>query len=189
MIKAMPRFYSQAFLNSTAAAGKRQRTNSISIDRQISAVMKNLDRVLVDYSKKDRQRITRKAAQKVAQQARRSPGFDDSKRPHFRRNGTKVTEYSPGNLRRSLQVIKLKKSPDAFVGPQFALSSVKKYGAKGQPVDGYYAAMLYGSALAFRSRVLVPAMQKARPAALAVLFKESDKAIAARGVRRGFKTA
>lgn len=156
------------------------------LNRQIDVAMRNLNGVLADYSRKDRRKITRKAAQKVAVAARRNPGFKDSKRPHTRDNGK--IKYNPGNLRRSLKVLSLRKTADAYVGPQFARKKATEYGGVGQPVDGYYAAMLYGSAAAFRSRVLIPALRRGRAAAERILIKETEKAIATRGVRRGFKT-
>jgi len=158
------------------------------LNRQIDAVMRNLNKVLVDYSRKDRKKITRKAAQKVAVAARRNPGFKDSKRPHTRKDGERVITYTPGNLRRSLKVLSLRKSADAYVGPQFAKKKSDKYGGVGQPVDGYYAAMLYGSAAAFQSRVLIPALRRGKAAAEKILIKETEKAITARGLRAGFKT-
>ena len=157
------------------------------LNKQIDAVMRDLDRVLVDYSEKDRKRITRKAAQKVATAARRNPGFSDSSKPHFRKSGSNRIEYKPGNLRRSIGVVSLRRSQDAFVGPRFATKRATTYGGVGNPVDGYYAAMLFGSAAAFQSRVLNPALRNGKTAALAILNKESEKAIITRGVRRGFK--
>jgi hypothetical protein len=185
----MPRFRSTYFLNSAKAQAKKQKNVSVGINKQVDDVMRNLEKVLIDYSEKDRKKITRKAAQKIATAARAAPGFKDSKRPHYRiaRGDNKIT-YNPGNLRKSLKVISLRKSNDAFVGPQFAKKASREYGGAGQPVDGYYAAMLYGSGAAFISRVLVPALKRGGPAAQKVLIKESEKAIAKRGVRRGFKT-
>ena len=184
----MPIFRSTVFLNSAAAIEKRQKKVSSNINQQVDAVMRNLDRVLVDYNEKDRERITRKAAQKVAVAARRNPGFSDSDKPHFRGKGRNRIKYNPGNLRRSLKVLSLRLSGDAYVGPEFAKYKAKEYGGVGQPVDGYYAAMVYGSSAAFKNRVLEPALQAGSAAALKVLINESEKAIAKRGVRRGFLT-
>lgn len=155
------------------------------LNRQIDSIMQRLEATVVDYSKKDRRRITRKAAQKIAQAARRGTGFDDSQRPHFRTSGQQRIQYNPGNLRRSLRVLPLSRTGDAFVGPQFARRRASAYGGSGQPVDGYYAAMIYGSAAAFQSRELIPALRRGRSAALAILEKESDKVITTRGIRRG----
>lgn len=153
--------------------------------RQVNDIFRQLDRALVDYSQKDRRRISRKAASKIAVAARRNTGFNDSPRAHFRKNGEQRIRYNPGNLRRSLGVVSLRRSKDAFVGPRFATKRATAYGGVGQPVDGYYAAILYGSALAFRRRVLEPALQRGRSAALKVLTDESNKAIRKRGVNRG----
>ena len=153
--------------------------------RQVDQIFRDLDRAIVDYSAKDRRRISRKAAQKIAVAARRNPGFSDSKYPHYRYNGSQRITYNPGNLRRSMGVVSLRRTQDAFVGPRFARRRATEYGGAGQPVDGYYAAMLFGSALAFRNKVLIPALQRGRSAALQILQRETAKAIASRGVRRG----
>ena len=182
----MPAFRSTAFLLSSQSRDNRQKSDAVNLNRQIDAVMRNLNKVLVDYSEKDRKKITRKAAQKVAVAARRNPGFKDSKKPHKRNKGKII--INPGNLRRSLKVLSLRKSSDAYVGPQFAKKKAAEYGGVGQPVDGYYAAMLFGSSAAFKGRVLDPALSRGRPAALKILIKETEKAIAARGLRAGFKT-
>lgn len=48
---------------------------------------------------------------------------------HYRyKNGQKI-EYTPGNLRRSIQVLPLRKTESVFVGPKL----------NGVSVDGYYA--------------------------------------------------
>lgn len=163
----------------------RNLVDTVQFNQQVDATFKRLERALVDYSEKDRKRITRKAAQKVAVAARRNPGFSDSKKPHYRGRGNTRIKYNPGNLRRSLKVLSFRRTNDAFIGPQFAKRKAKEYGGVGQPVDGYYAAMLFGSSLAFIRKVLAPALRNGRNAALAILRKESAKAIARRGVRRG----
>lgn len=156
-------------------------------NRQISQVMRNLDRVVIDFSKRDRQKITRSAAQPVAREARKTTAFEDSKRIHRRKVGTRTIEYLPGNLRRSLKVISLRRTGDAYVGPQFAKKKVNVYGGVGGALDGYYAAMVFGSAIAFRRRVLEPGLNKGASKALKILRIKSRKAINSRGVSRGFK--
>ena len=181
----MPTSRSQYFLIKANAEGARNMVDTVNFNKQVDAEFKKLERALIDYSDKDRRTIMRKAAQKVAVAARRNPGFRDSEKPHYRYNNGQRITYNPGNLRRSLRVLSLGKTNDAFIGPQFATRRAAEYGKVGQPVDGYYAAMLFGSSLAFIRKVLAPALRNGRNAALAVLRKESAKAIAKRGVRRG----
>tara|TARA_R110000851_G_scaffold95156_1_gene206757 strand:- start:464 stop:973 length:510 start_codon:yes stop_codon:yes gene_type:complete len=160
-------------------------STSRELNQQIDKTFLSLKKTLVDYERKDRRRITRKAAQKVAVAARRAPGFRDSKKVRYRKSGNSRIKYNSGNLRRSLRVLTLKKTQDAYVGPQFARKKATAYGGVGQPVDGYYAAMAFGSSLAFRNKVLIPALGRGKNAALKILRSESEKAIASRGVRRG----
>jgi hypothetical protein len=160
------------------------------IDQQIEVWAQKMRRALVDYNAKDRKGITRKAANKVAVAARRLRAFNDSKQPHYRYNGNQRITYNPGNLRRSLVVLPRTKGRDSFVGPILARGKGKRateYGATGQPRDGYYAQMIFGSAAAFKNRVLDPAAQAAKGAVLKLLEAESRKAIIKRGVRRGIK--
>lgn len=74
--------------------------------------------------------------------------------------GLKRAKYDPGNLRGSIQVLPLRKSPDAIIGPR-VLKGAKEGDIFG-PISGrynaYYAQMVYGSAKAFRDRVMVPAL-------------------------------
>lgn len=166
-------------------------------DQQLSQFFRKLDNAIVDYNRKDRKRITRKAASKVAVQARRKgqQAFSDSKRPHYRGRKPKRVKYNPGNLRRSNKVLTKTGRFDSFVGPVRAPRSgvpgrgkkATEYGGAGQPVDGYYAQMVFGSAIAYRQRVLVAAVRNARPAALKIMRTEMRKAIITRGVRRGIK--
>lgn len=161
-------------------------------DKQLSQFFRKLDNAIVDYNRKDRKRITRKAASKVAVEGRRKgqQPFNDSKRPHYRKSGTQRIKYNPGNLRKSVRVLPRTGKFDSFVGPILARGKGKRsteYGGVGQPTDGYYAQMVFGSASAYRRRTLDPAARRARPAALKVMRDEMRKAIIKRGVRRGIK--
>lgn len=171
-------------------AGDRDIVDATDFGRELEKTFQKMRSLVRDYDYKDRRRITRKAAQKVAQSARKILRPMDSDKPHFRAAGR--LKYSPGNLRRSVKVLAFKGTYDAFVGPKYAnakdLPSIgerKNYGGVGEPVDGYYAAMAFGSALEFRKRVLEPALQSGKSEALKILRQESEKAIIARGIRRG----
>jgi HK97 gp10 family phage protein len=50
--------------------------------------------------------------------------------------------YHPGNLKKSIQILNLKKTKDVYIGPKVSKSAgASKYGS-GKSVDGYYAHMV-----------------------------------------------
>lgn len=168
-------------------------------DQQLTRFFRKLDDAIIDYNRKDRKRITRKAASKVAVEGRRKgqpfPDYKNKKEGiknpyvHYRGRKPKRIKYHSGNLRRSVQVLPKTGKYDSWVGPILRRGKgkpkAKEYGGIGQPADGYYAQMLYGSAKAYRASVLVRALRLARPAASAIMAKEMRLAIIKRGVRRG----
>lgn len=85
--------------------------------------------------------------------------------------------YYPGNLSKSLRTLTFRRSRDVFVGPRQGGRSRREYGRTVATADGYYAQMVYGSAAAFETRVLRPALQTGRQAALRNAAVMRDKII------------
>lgn len=160
--------------------------NAGEINREIEAWIAKVEKSVKDFSKKDRRKILVRAARPVVKTARRLA--PKSAKPHYRKDGTKRIKYNPGNLRRSIKRLTLRKTQDAFVGPQFAKKKVAEYGGPGQPTDAYYAAMVFGSAAAFNRRVLAPALSQSAPAIRSEVSTASLAAIKARARNRGIKT-
>lgn len=120
---------------------------------------------------KERKRISGEAALFVVQSARaRAP---KSSKVHYRyRNvtkgkrrakGTAIKDrvaYVPGNLLLSIRNLKnLRRAVRAVVGPRnFSNGQRNKYGTSERIVDAYYAQMVFGSAIAFRNKVMIPAL-------------------------------
>jgi len=70
--------------------------------------------------------------------------------------GKVVGVYRPGNLRKSLSIMTFKKAKQSlFVGPTMKGGV---YTDRKKLTDGYYAAMVFGSALAFKKRVTEKAL-------------------------------
>jgi len=148
-------------------------TQALSLE--VNDVMRRLDAVAKKIADpKQRRRIVRRHALlvvKVAQQ--RAPKGD---KPHFQYftksvklaksvrtasgAGLKRAKYDPGNLRGSIQVLPLRKSPAAIIGPrvQRGVKEGDIFGPISGRYNAYYAQMVYGSAKAFRDRVMVPAL-------------------------------
>jgi len=85
---------------------------------------------------KDIDKIERKAAKVMVEEMRSQ--IPQSKKPHHRYSkGKIVATYYPGNLRRSIGVIRLKNSFFKWIGPRKSRNSKGEF--KGSKVDGYYA--------------------------------------------------
>jgi len=160
--------------------------NSRLLNNEIEAWIAKVERSVKDFSKKDRRSILVKASRPLVKSAKKK--VPKGVRAHSRKDGEKRIKYNAGNLRRSIKRLPLRKSQDAFVGPQFARKKVTEYGGIGQPTDGYYAAMLFGSAAAFNSRVLRPALVETEARIKAEVVKASEDAIKKRAAQRGIKT-
>ena len=110
----------------------------ISIDvkkfnEEAKALVHQLERWSTDIQK-DAQKIVKPAAEYVAKKiAEKTPVYPQR---HYRYlSGQKVAEYYPGNLRRSILNLELRRVQGAVVGPKVSGSKGKFSGAR---VDGYY---------------------------------------------------
>lgn len=155
---------------------------------EINRWLKKLDNTIATFSSRDQQRILRRAGNPVAKYA--SSIAPRSARPHKRYlNGRVVALYNPGNLRRSISVLALRKTRDAFVGPKFGgRTTATEFGKPGQPVDAYYAQMIYGSAKAFNDRILAPALSATEGQVVKEVERLAIEAIRKRAAQAGIST-
>lgn len=148
-------------------------TQALSLE--INEVMRRLDSVAKEIKDpKVRRRIVGRHAVIVVQAAQqRAPKGD---KPHFqyftkgvklakgvrtaRGAGLKRAKYDPGNLKGAIQVLPLRKTPDAIIGPrvQRGVKEGDIFGPVSGRYNAYYAQMVYGSAKAFRDLVMIPAL-------------------------------
>lgn len=148
-------------------------TQALSLE--VDDVIRRLDAVAKTISDpKQRRSIVRRHAKLVVQVAQqRAP---KSSKPHFqyftqqvklskstrtkRGAGLKRAKYDPGNLKGSIQVLPLRKTIDAIIGPrvQRGVKEGDIFGPISGRYNAYYAQMLYGSAKAFRDRIMIPAL-------------------------------
>lgn len=148
--------------------------DTLNWDRQVSQLSKKIDLAIRDFENRDRKQILRKAAAPVRKSARSLAPKRRGTRPNPRySNGRIVAVYHPGNLRRSMKTLSFRRSRDIFVGPRFSKKSAPQFGKPGQPTDGYYAAMVYGSAKAFSNRVLRPALAQNKSKVIGIVVRES----------------
>jgi len=159
------------------------RESSIQINEQdLRFLLRRLKNVAKELRDDDwRREVTGKAAQFVVGAARsRTPR---SRRDHYvyktasakiikgrraKRNSVPdslKTLYKSGNLQFSIQFLeKLKKTNRAVIGPRILRRArAKSYGSSPRRSNGFYAQFLYGSAQAFRDRIMVPALVSQSP--------------------------
>jgi hypothetical protein len=103
-------------------------------DADAKALIGQLERLSKNITK-DAQKIVKPAAEVVAREiAARTPVY---RKRHYRyKDGRRVAEYYPGNLRRSIQDLELRRVQGAIVGPRVEGSSSGKF--SGSRTDGYY---------------------------------------------------
>lgn len=100
-----------------------------------------------------------------------------------RANGTAINDrvaYLPGNLQLSIRTLSnLRRTIRAIIGPRVLAgrAKAKVYGRNERNVDAYYAQMVFGSALAFRDRVMIPALLEQEPRVRAYIAQEIDKLV------------
>lgn len=163
----------------------RDTTNLGINDQEMINTIKALERVLARVNKPENKRkILRRQAKKIVLAARNSTPvgkrrvnklYDTTKLLKNRRAsrgfGKVKASFLRGNLQGSIKVLTLRKTSRVFVGPRI-LKRVKQgatYGPK-RP-NAYYAQMIYGSAKAFKAKVMVPALNSSRSAVIKGLQK------------------
>lgn len=142
-------------------------------DRELRDIERRLSKALDEISDEQERTRINKAAGKIVQNAARAKAPRSSK-PHYvyrtpklssgqraRRGSAEKyrTKYLPGNLQLSIRVLNLKRAIRAIVGPRILKNPrAKVYGRNERNVNAFYAQMIYGSAKAFRDRVMTPSL-------------------------------
>jgi HK97 gp10 family phage protein len=107
--------------------------------RETAQIVRNLERYASELKKEKKKFLAYAAVPLVEAAKSKAPVGSEI---HYRYNrGEIVAAYHPGNLKRSLQVLDLKRSQDVFVGPKVNKGSSKGE-FKGRRVDAYYAHMV-----------------------------------------------
>lgn len=169
-----------------------------STDAEVRNWVNKVEQAVRGFEKKDRKKILRRAGRPLRKSARSK--IRDSKRWHKRYNTPKISKgkrapqgegrvaavYWPGNLRRSISILEFRRSQSIFIGPKIGgKAGVKSYGKTGQPTDGYYANMVFGSTRGWVNRVVNPTVGDSGSAALAIVKEQAIKAIKEAAKRRG----
>lgn len=163
--------------------------SSVINSSELQGVIRRLGKALDEVAdEQERQRINKKAGSFVQAAARaKAPR---SRRPHYVYSTPKVsrgkrakrgtatkyrTKYLPGNLQLSIRVLSLKRAIRAVIGPRILKKArAKVYGRSPRNVNAFYAQMIYGSAKAFRDRVMMPALRQQEGRVKAYIKKEIE---------------
>jgi hypothetical protein len=107
--------------------------------------------------------------------------------------GRKTGVYYPGNLKRSIVDIAdkrqkyKKKTYKVIIGPYYRgrgpiTGTARQIFNSDTKINGYYAHMVYGSANAFRLRIMVPALQQVKGKALELMKRKAAQIIVREGL-------
>lgn len=115
----------------------------LAFDKEVNDLVKDLQRLATGMSKAKKRNMLAPAVKPAMEEAKKIVRAEArSKKVHYRyHNGEKVATYHPGNLARSIQVLKFK-SPDVFVGPKRSARGAGTGSFKGRKVDGWYGHFL-----------------------------------------------
>ena len=135
----MGKFKNAGYSGSSARRVSRVKSSVVDISK-FNVDIKNLVDELKRWSKDlqlDSKKILKPAGEVVAQEIQKKTPV--SRRRHYRygsRGAGRVATYFPGNLRRSIQDLNLKRTDAVFIGPKLGSSTGTFSGTR---VDGWYA--------------------------------------------------
>lgn len=141
-------------------------------------------------SKKTLQKISRKASKPVVEAARRNAPQLKKGEETYRYDtpkligklrapkgfGRVVATYKKGNLAGAIRALNLRKTIYAIIGPFIRKrgDGAGTYGPGTRRFDGYYAQMVFGSAVKFQRKVMISALQSKAASAKRIIAKEID---------------
>lgn len=108
--------------------------------------------------------------------------------------GRKTGTYYPGNLARSIVDIGerrsryKKKTYKVIIGPYYkgrgpGVGKAKDIFNSMSKINGYYAHMVYGSAVAFRNRIMVPAFNNVKAQVLNIMIAKAAEVVQREGLK------
>ncbi len=119
--------------------------SDLAFDRDVQKILLRLKKLPDDY-KKDRKSLLKKAAKPIRVAIKSKVKVGNKPHKRYDKNGKHVATYYPGNLKRSIRILNLKRSKDVFIGPRLASAKNPHGEFRGNKVDGYYGHMVeYGT--------------------------------------------
>lgn len=170
---------------------------NVALERELAVLQRKLLAV-AQSAKKDSQQILEFAAQPMVSAI--AAGAPVSDRVHFRYSTAKASRkirapkgkgkveasYHPGNLERSIQTLRFRRSAAIFVGAKLSKNSKGVF--KGKRTDAYYTHMVeYGTAHSAATPFIRPAVQATQGAVLSGAVKVFKRNVDAEIRKQGLK--
>lgn len=135
------------------------------LQRDVQAILRQLDHLPQEFTQRRRARVLTKAGKVFVREVQ---SFVNDSGIVREVNGKK---YYSGNLRKSIQVIRFRRSKNAvFVGPKITRKKLDEYGQTEKTTDPYYAHMVeYGTRHSEPQPFMRPGFERGKNEALRVL--------------------
>jgi len=153
---------------------------NILYDKDMKAIINKLDKLYKYAPEFQRKEILKKSAVPLVEAASQKAPKSESNKPRSVKHGEGATsrkiDYYPGNLKRSIRVLNIKKSKDVFVGPKVIWNpKAAAYGKNRKTVNAYYAHWVeYGNRHMNAQPYMRPAWDATRPLVLKILKNEIE---------------
>lgn len=160
------------YFKNESLSGKRRSGIYIANSKE---VLTKVQRYAKDMTNKEAKRIVLREGVREVTANIRKKSEPRSKRPHYYQSkgiGMVRVKILPGNLLKSTKYYFRRKLGEYEVGPKVLFKLSPEWGRTVSKSSGYYASMVYGSASAYRIRVMEPELN--RPAT----FQRIEKAFA-----------
>ncbi len=167
--------------------GKQQ-----NLKADITNVMKRLGKVLSKVEGEEKKKILEKIAKPVVAKAQGLAPLGTPRGGVLKSavsatySGGKIkARYFKFNLRRSIQILNLKKTNKVVIGPVIRNKSTRKnFGKTDKSTDAFYAQMIFGSALAFGRRVTGAALDSNRSSLIKSIETEINRRVKKEAVKQ-----
>lgn len=166
---------------------------------QLSKALQNVAVQIGDA--KTKRKVLRKAGNIVRDAARTIAPKNKTRSASYRYNTPKVSnklrapkgfgkivaKYLKGNLAGAIQIINLRRTGNIIVGPKVNKRGEGKgvFGPGTRRFDAYYAQMIFGSALAFRRKVMRKALMQTKGQATSAIEMELERELKAAAQKNG----
>lgn len=166
---------------------------SVQLDsKEVEQVLRNLTKVFEGLNdKKTKRKIMGEAAKPIVDAGRAiAPLRTNPSGIITRKTSAGEAKYAPGNLRRSIRLLPLRKAILAVVGPRIAKKGKQSTGsfASVRRANGYYAQFIFRSAKEFGRRVMQKALSQGQNQAIGIATKQIAALVPKLARKYGFDT-
>lgn len=161
--------------------------SDLAFDRDVSKIIRRLNRLPKEYDKA-RRSLLKRAAKPVVKAIKGKVRVGTKPHKRYTKDGKHVATYYPGNLKRSIRTLRFKGSKDLFVGPRLARKGSSHGSFRGNKVDGYYGHIVeYGSIKQSSKPFMRPGFRASKARAARIIQIGSSKIL--RQYARRYRTS